>query len=291
MQTTLDFATAARAEILARLVHGETTDVDAGQVLEHAERVVQAVGTDRQRAIMWLYHTRNHGGATGAVLMALGFDRRLVDAACTLGVRRPESVRDYAKRVAACNDTDVLAVALAAIDDLIRVGFEEQDDTIAACKRARRVLKRATDALAKQQPGNTPPAGGVADNRPTAPALRSALMALVDHTDGAQDAMMQMMRGPGDGPWEVTERLSLEDLRLLVVNMHDLMQVVALLVVDVTARDNENTYEDRMTLAECTTKGVNPMQGMERIARTTARRLRDFNEAHGGEQLENEKVH
>ena len=291
MQTTRDFATAARAEILARLVHGETTDVEAGQVLEHAERVVQAVGTDRQQAIMWLYHTRNHGGATGAVLMALGFDRRLVDAACTLRVRRPESVRDYAKRVVACNDTDVLAVALAAIDDLIRVGFEVQDDTMAACKRARRVLKRATDALAKQQPGDAPPAGGVADNRPTAPALRSALMTLVDHADGALDAMMQMMRGPGDVPWEVSERLSLEDLKLLVVNLHDLMQVVALLVVDVTARDNENTYEDRMTLAECTTKGVNPMQGMERIARTTARRLRDFNEAHGGEQLENGKVH
>ena len=291
MQTTRDFATAARAEILARLVHGETTDVEAGQVIEHAERVVQAVGTDRQRAIMWLYHTRNHGGATGAVLMALGFDRRLVDAACTLGVRRPESVRDYAKRVVACNDTDVLAVALAAIDDLIRVGFEVQDDTMAACKRARRVLKRATDALAKQQPGDTPPAGGVADNRPTAPALRSALMALVDHADGALDAMMQMMRGPGDVPWEVSERLSLEDLKLLVVNLHDLMQVVALLVVDVTARDNENTSEDRMTLAECTTKGVNPMQGMERIAQTTARRLRDFNEAHGGEQLVNGKVH
>ena len=40
------------------------------------------------------------------------------------------------------------------------------------------MLKRATDALANQQPGDTPPAGGVADNRPTAPALRSALMKL-----------------------------------------------------------------------------------------------------------------
>ena len=54
------------------------------------------------------------------------------------------------------------------------------------------------------------------------------------------------------------------------------MQVIALLVVDVTARNNENTYDDRMTLAECRTKGVNLMQGMERIAQTTARRLRDF---------------
>ena len=118
-----------------------------------------------------------------------------------------------------------------------------------------------------------------------------ALMALVDHTNGARDALMQMMRGPGNVPWGVTERLSLEDLELLVVNLHDLMQVVALLVIDVTARNHENTYEDRLTLAESRTKGVNPMQGMERIAQTTARRLRDFNAVHGGEQLENGKVH
>ena len=55
--------------------------------------------------------------------------------------------------------------------------------------------------------------------------------------------------------------------------MHDLMQVVALLVIDVTARENENTYEDRMTLAESRAKGVGLTQGMETMARTVARRL------------------
>ena len=55
--------------------------------------------------------------------------------------------------------------------------------------------------------------------------------------------------------------------------MHDLMQVVALLVIDVTARENENTYEDRMTLAESRAKGVGLTQGMETMARTVACRL------------------
>ena len=62
-------------------------------------------------------------------------------------------------------------------------------------------------------------------------------------------------------------------------------------VIDVTARENEDTYEDRMTLAESRTDGVSLMQGMATIARTIARRVRDFNEGHRGEELENGKVH
>ncbi len=287
MQTTTDLATAVRAEILARLIHGEA----AGPAIEQAERVAQALGTDRQRAILWLHQTLNHETVACVILMALGFDKWLVDAADTLGIRYRESLRDYAKRIAACDDTDVLAVAVAAIDNQIEEGVEQQDGTLAEYKKARRVLKRATDALANQQPGDTPPAGGVADNRPTAPALRNALMKLIDQTNGARDAMMQMMRGPGNVPWEVSERLSPDDLGLLVISMHDLMQVVALLVIDVTARENEDTYEDRMTLAESRTDGVSLMQGMATIARTIARRVRDFNEGHRGEELENGKVH
>ena len=287
MQTTTNLVAAVRAEILARLIHGE-----AGRpAIEQAERVAQAVGTYRQRAILWLHQTLNHETVACVLLKALGFDEWLVDAADTLGLRYRESLRDYAKRIAACDDTDVLAVAVAAIDNQIKKGVEHQDDTLAAYKKARHVLKRATDALANQQAGATPPAGGVADNGPTAPALRNALIKLMDHTNGARDAMMEMMRGPGNEPWEVSERLSPDDLELLVVSMHDLMQVVVLLVIDVTARENENTYEDRMTLAESRAKGVGLTQGMETMARTVARRLGEFNEAHRGEEPENGKVH
>ena len=69
------------------------------------------------------------------------------------------------------------------------------------------------------------------------------------------------------------------------------MGVVAMLIIDVTAREDEDTYEDRMTLAESRTKGVTLMQGMETIAQTIARRLRDFNEAHRDEDPEKGKVH
>ena len=290
MQTKRDSLTAVQAAILARLIHGEA----ARAMIEQAERVAQAVETERQQAILWLHQTLTHETVTCMILKALGFDRLLVDAADTLSIRYRESVRDYAKRIAACDDTDVLAVAVALIENQIKEGVEHvehQDGTLASWKKARRVLKRATDALANQQPGYTPPAGGVADNRPTAPALRSALMQLTDHTTGAREAMMQLMRGPANVPWEVSERLSPDDLGLLVVSLHDLMQVVALLVIDVTARENEDTYKDRMTLAESRMEGVSLMQGMATIARTIARRVRDFNEWHGGEELENGKVH
>ena len=287
MQMTRDSATAAQAAILARLIHGEA----ARAMIEQAERVAQAVETARQQAILWLHQTLNHETVTCMILKALGFDRLLVDAADTLSIRYRESVRDYAKRIAACDDSDVLAVAVALIENQIKEGVEHQDGTHTAWKKARRVLKRATDALANQQPGDTPPAGGVADNRPTAPALRNPLMKLVDHTTGAREAMMQMMRGPANVPWEVSERLSPDDLELLIGSMHALLQVLALLVIDVTARENEDTYEDRMTLAEARMEGVSLMQGMATIARTIARRVRDFNEWHGGEELETGKVH
>ena len=144
-ETTTDFATAARANIFARMIHGLTADGDARPAFEQAKRVAQAVRTERQRAILWLHQTLNHAAVTWEILMALGFDQQLVDAADTLGRRCRESVLDYAKRVAACDDTDVLAVAVALIDNQIEVGVEQPDGTLAAYKEARRVLKRAAD--------------------------------------------------------------------------------------------------------------------------------------------------
>ena len=71
----------------------------------------------------------------------------------------------------------------------------------------------------------------------------------------------------------------------LVGNLHDLLQVVGVLVFDVTAREDEDTQEDRMTLAKART-GVNPVEGMETMALTIAHRLQEFNAAHRGDQRE-----
>ena len=277
-ETTMDMVTAARACILAEVIHGQTADGDARPAIEQAKRVAQAVQTDRQRAILWLHQTLNHEAVTWEILIALGFDQQVVDAADTLGRRYRESVRDYAKRVAACEDTDVLAVAAAAIDYQIEVGVEQPDGTLGAYKKARRVLQRAADGLANQTP-DTPPAAGVADDSPTQPALRTAVMTLLEHTNGAQEAMGRIMRLLQHGKsWEVSE----SDLKLLLGNVHDLMLVVALLVVDLTAKPNDKTSaEERMRLF----RTKNFREGMETFTRTITRRLRDFSD--GGEESEN----
>ena len=291
MQTGMGFTAAARAETLARLLQG-ALDVGAGRAFEQAERLAHAVGTDLRRAMVWLREILDYKRVTDLVLMTLGFDRLVVDAARTLVVRHQESVGAYATRVAACHDADLLAVALAWIDDEIRQGGEGQHDTRSAYKEARRVLQRAVDGLANQPPGDPLlPAGGVADNRPTEPALRNALLALVNHTKGAQQAVTEM-RGPGNEPWEARELLAPGDLKVFLVNLHALMQVVGLLVICETAEENEDTYKDRMTLLACETKEVPLMEGMATIANMIERRLRDFIEsADRGDEPENGTVH
>ena len=269
-ETTTDLVTMARAETLARVIHGQTADGDARPAIKQAKRVAQAVRTDRQRAILWSHQALNHEAVTWEILIVLGVDQLVVDAADTLGRRCRESVLDYAKRVAACDDTDVLAVAVALIDNQIEEGVEQPDGTLAAYKKARRVLKRAA-ARANQQPGATSPAGEVADDRPTEPALRTAVMTLMEHSKGAENAMfriMQLLHHHGES-WQISGN----DMQLVLGNVHDVMLVVALLFIELTAEGNEKTSaEDKRRLV----KTKNIREGMEMSVRTIARRLRDL---------------
>ena len=269
-ETTTGLVTMARAETLARVIHGQTADGDARPAIKQAMRVAQVVRTDRQRAILWSHQALNHEAVTWEILIVLGVDQLVVDAADTLGRRFRESVLDYAKRVEACDDTDVLAVAVALIDNQIEEGVEQQDDTLAAYKKARRVLKRAA-ARANQLPAATSLAGEVADDRPTEPALRTAVMNLMEHSKGAENAMFRIMRllhHHGES-WQISGN----DMQLVLGNVHDVMLVVALLFIELTAEGNEKTSaEDKRRLV----KTKNIREGMETSARTIARRLRDL---------------
>ena len=218
-------------------------------------------------------------------LLTLGLDRSVVDAAATLVLRRGESVRDYAQRVAACRDPDVLAVAVAVFDDEIDEEAELLRDMLSARKEGRRVLQRAVGA---RQPGGPLPAAEVAAGRPPAD-LSDELLALVDHADGAQDAIRRMLRHPGQGLRGSLECLSPEDRDLLLGNLYDLLQVVGVLVLDVTAREDEDTREDRMALAKARTR-LNPTEAMTTMALTIAHRLQECNAAHPGGKPKNGKA-
>ena len=72
----------------------------------------------------------------------------------------------------------------------------QQDGTLAEYKTGHAVCCSAPSApSANQQPGDTPPTGGVSDNGTTAQALRNASITLIEHTDGAQDRVAAVL-GP-----------------------------------------------------------------------------------------------
>ena len=162
-------------------------------------------------------------------------------------MRRGESVIENAQRVAACWEHHglALAVAIAAIDDEIDEEAKLLRDMLSARKERRRVLKRAVGA---RHPETSPRWGG--GRRPSAGGPSNELLSLVNHADGAQDAMRRMLREPGQGLRGSPERLSRDDRDLLVGNLHDRLQVVGVLVVDMTAREDEDTREDRMAQAK-----------------------------------------
>ena len=56
-----------------------------------------------------------------------------------------------------------------------------------------------------------------------------------------------------------------------------------------TAREDEDTREDRMALAKAST-GVNPTEAMKTMALTIAHRLQECNAARRGEKPKNGKV-
>ena len=55
--------------------------------------------------------------------------------------------------------------------------------------------------------------------------------------------------------------------------MHELLQVAGMFIVDMTARENEDTCADLINVAKPRPDGQSPAQSMETIARTIARRL------------------
>lgn len=277
-----DFVTTARARTLVRMLCDE---YDADPDFEKSQRVARALETDRRRAVVWVRLILAEEWGTHRQLLQLGFDRSVVDAAATLVKRGEESVLEYARRVAACRDLDVLAVAVAALDDEIDEEAELLRDMLADCKEGRRVLKRAVGA---RPPGGLRPAGEAADDRPPTD-LSDELLALVDHADGAQDAIRRMLRDPGQGLRGSLERLSPDDRDLLVGTLHDLLQVVGVLVFDVTAREGDDEQEDRAALAKAGT-GANPTEAMETMALTIAQRLQRFRAARRGDEPENGKA-
>ena len=91
------------------------------------------------------------------------------------------------------------------------------------------------------------------------------------HSGGAQVAMTQMMRGPGNTLWAGPRAPVPERPEAARRSVHELLQVAGMFIVDMTARENEDTCADLIKVAKPRPDGQSPAQSMETIARTIAR--------------------
>ena len=265
-----DFVTTAR-QTLVRMLCDE---YDADPDFEKSQRVARALETDRRRAVVWVRLILAEAWGTRRQLLQLGFDRSVVDAPPSWSSVERRGVLEYARRVAACRDLDVIAVAVAALDDEIDEGGRASARHAGGLQGG---TPRAEARRWRPAPGGLPQAGEAADDRPPAD-LSDELLAVVDHADGAQDAMRRMLRERARDSGGATSACLRTDRDLLVGTLHDLLQVVGVLVFEVTARRRRRCAEDRAALAKAGT-GANPTKAMETMALTIVHRLQEFHAA------------
>ena len=119
----------------------------------------------------------------------------------------------YAERLAAYDQPEAFAVGEAMLDETADTNPTVPAGTTNTARDAAiDRLRSAQKEWAQQRRGDRPPAGGVADERPTAPGLADAVRRLEHHVQMVGLCLNEMQRGPGGTPWGIAERLSVDDL-------------------------------------------------------------------------------
>jgi len=130
-------------------------------------------------------------------------------------------------------------------------------------------LRSAQKEWAQGRRGDRPPAGGVADERPTAPGLADAVRRLEHHVQMVGLCLNEMQRGPGGTPWGIAERLSLDDLHSFL-NSASLLTFNAGAIVVETANltTTPATGKERATLAASREPDTPHIAGIAAVAAT-----------------------
>ena len=111
-------------------------------------------------------------------------------------------------------------------------------------------LRSAQKEWAQGRRGDRPPAGGVADERPTAPGLADAVRRLEHHVQMVGLCLNEMQRGPGGTPWGIAERLSIDDLNSFLHAASRLTFNAAAIVIETSnLTTTPATEKERATLA------------------------------------------
>lgn len=262
--------TAKRAECFARLVLAEHEDHAGRKLLDYAERTVDRIPMQWEKTITWLSLALWAKGVDDSTLTGLGFDRQEVRHATVVQPRENEPAMVYAERLAAYNEPEAFAVGEAMLNEPA-----ETNPTVptATTNNARDAaidrLRSAHREWANASKGERPPAGGVADDRPTAPGLADALRRLEHHTRMLGLCLNEMHRGPANAPWGIAERLSIDDLDAFLYTASLLVFNAARMVVETSSLTMAPaTEKERATMMATREPGTTHLGGIATTAAT-----------------------
>ena len=267
---------ARRAECFSRLMLRNRKDADGRSLLDHAERTAERLAMQWEKEIAWLAAALalEADGVDETTLTGLGFNDTEVRHATIVRPRDDETAADYAERIAAYNQPETFEVAAAMLADPASKNPAVPQSTTDGERRQaiERLQQGMRDWSNDGGPGARPPAGGTADNRPTAPGLAAAIHRLDHHTRMGMQSLREMLRGPGNAAWGIIERLSPDDLEKFVAIGWDTLQLAAAIVIETsTVTPKPATKEERDTISAADRPGDNQLKAIAITAATISR--------------------
>ena len=262
--------TTKRAECFARLMLTDLEDQEGRKLLDYAERAAGRLPMQWEKTIAWLSLALHADGVDDSTLTGLGFNPQDVQHATVVQPRENEAAMAYAERLAAYGQPEGFAVGEAMLDETSKTNPTVPFTTTNTARdAAMNRLRSAQKEWAKERQGERPPAGGVADERATAPGLADAMRRLEHHVQMVGLCLAEMQRGPGGTPWGITERLSIDDLYTFL-NSASLLTFNAGAIVLETSEITTTpaTEKERLTLAASRNPDTPHLAGIAAAAAT-----------------------
>ena len=277
---------ARRAQCFGRLMLRNRKDEDGRSLLDHAERTAGRLAMQWEKEIAWLAAALEADDVDETTLTGLGFNDTEVRHATIAQPRNGETATDYAERIAAYNQPETFEVAAAMLADPASKNPAVPQRTTDGERRQAigRLQQGMRDWSNEGGPGTRPPAGGMADNRPTAPGLAAAMHRLDHHARMGMQSLREMLRGPGNAAWGIIERLSPDDMEKFLAIGWDTLQLAAAIVIETsTVTPKPATKEERDTISAADRPGDNQLKAIAITAATIARIAVRMSEPEAGE--------
>ncbi|MCY4634753.1 MAG: hypothetical protein OXG04_09670 [Acidobacteria bacterium] len=265
-----DSADHSRAECFAKLVLTGREDHHGRNLLGYAERTADRLAMHREKTLAWLSISLHADSVDETTLTGVGFNDQDVRHATVIQPREQETAMAYAERLAAYNEPEAFAVGEAMLDESADTNPTVPTGTTdTAREQAIGRLRSAHKDWAQGRRGDRPPAGGIVDERPTAPGLADAVRRLEHHVRMTELCLSEMQRGPGGTPWGIAERLSLDDLNTFLDAASQLMFNAAAIVIETSnLTPTPAAVKERATLAGTREPGTEHLAGIATTAAT-----------------------